>query len=76
MKFGLVHSELAKIGQYTPPEMRTPLGISRRQRLSLHRPAERPGHRGIEVGNEALDPLLEMLLGREAAATQELANQD
>src|SRR3954452_12695284 len=48
-----------------PPQVLTRLGRSRHQRLALHRPAEGLGHRGIEVGDEALDPLLEMLLGPE-----------
>jgi hypothetical protein len=46
------------------------------QRLALHRPAERLGHRGIEVGDEALDPLLQMLLRGEIAAAEKLADQD
>jgi hypothetical protein len=33
-------------------------------------------HRGIEIGDEALDPLLEMLLGGEVAAPEQLADQD
>ena len=46
------------------------------QRLALG-PAEWLGHRCIEVGNEeALDPLLERLLGGEVAAAEEFAHQD
>jgi hypothetical protein len=33
-------------------------------------------HRGIEVSDEALDPLLEMLLGGEVATAEKPANQD
>ncbi len=47
--------------------------MSRRQRLAFHRPSERLRHRGIEVADEAFDPLLEMLLGREVAAAEEFA---
>src|SRR3954471_11446188 len=46
------------------------------QRLAFHGPAERLGHGGVEVGDEAFDPLLKMLLGGEAAATEKLADQD
>src|SRR5208283_80817 len=52
------------------------LGISCHQRLAFHRPAERLRHGGVEAGNEALDALLEMLLGGEVAAAEELADQD
>jgi hypothetical protein len=61
---------------YTPPEVPTRLGISCHQRPAFHRPAERLCHGSVEVGNEALDPLLEVLLGREVAAAEELADQD
>src|SRR3954469_14056772 len=46
------------------------------QWLALHRPTEWLGHRGIEIGDEALDPLLKMLLGGEVAAAEQLADQD
>jgi hypothetical protein len=52
------------------------LGISRHQRLAFHGSAERLRHRGIEVGDEFLDPLLQMLLGREVAVAEKPANQD
>jgi hypothetical protein len=48
--------------------------MSRSQRLALHRPTERLRHCGIEIGDEALDPLLEMFLGREVAAAEELTD--
>jgi hypothetical protein len=44
--------------------------------VELHRPAERRSHRGIEVVDEALDPLPEMLLGCEVAAAEEFADWD
>src|ERR1700712_3201113 len=50
--------------------------MSRRQQLAFHRPSERLRHCGIEVADEAFDPLLEMLLGREVAAAEEFADQD
>jgi hypothetical protein len=46
------------------------------QRLALHGPAKGLGHQGIEVGDEVFDPLLKMLLGREIAAAEQLADQD
>ena len=42
--------------------------ISCGERLSLHGPAEWLGHGGIEIGEERLDPLLEVILGGEVAA--------
>src|ERR1700730_13810805 len=60
---------------YTPPKIPTRLGISCHQRLALG-PEEWLGHGCIEVGNEALDPLLEMLLGGEVAAAEEFAHED
>jgi hypothetical protein len=52
------------------------LAISCHQRLAFHGSAERLCHRGIEVSDEALDPLPEMLLGGEVAAAEKPANQD
>src|SRR5580693_3630655 len=46
------------------------------QWLPFHRPAERLRHRCIEVGDEALDPLLEVLLRGEVTAAEEFADQD
>ena len=37
--------------------------------------AEWLGHGGVEVGYEGLDPLLQVLLGGEVAAAQQLAHQ-
>src|ERR1019366_3662689 len=42
----------------------------------LHGPAEWLRHGGIEIGDEALDPLLEMVLRCEIAAPEELSDQD
>jgi hypothetical protein len=61
---------------YTPPEIPNRFGKLRRQWLAFHRPAERLCHCGIEVGDEALDPLLQMLLGGEVAAAKHFANRD
>ena len=36
----------------------------------------RQKHRGIEVGDEAFDPLLEMLLGGEVAVAEQFADQN
>jgi hypothetical protein len=52
------------------------LGISRHQRLPFHRPAERLCHGGVEVRDQAFDPLLEVPLGREVAAAEEFTDQD
>ena len=50
--------------------------MSRHQRLAFHGPAERLRHRGIEVSDEALNPLLQMLLECEIAAAEQFADQD
>src|SRR4051812_36517811 len=65
-------------GPSTPRRKTEPLSGtgSCHQRLAFHGPAERLGHGGVEVGDEAFDPLLKMLLGGEAAATGKLADQD
>jgi len=48
---------------YTSPEIRTPYRhASCHKRLPFHGPFEGLCHGGIEVGDEAFDPLLEMLL--------------
>jgi len=49
---------------------------SYRERLALHGPAEWLGHGGVEVGDEGLDPLLQVLFAGEIAAAQQLAHQD
>ena len=61
---------------YTLPEIPTRFGTLRQQRLAFDGPAERLCHRGTEVGDEALNPLLEMLLGCEVAAAEKFADQD
>jgi hypothetical protein len=58
-----------------PPKIPTRFGMSRHQRFTFHCPAERLCHRGIEVGDGALDPLLQMLLRGEIAAAEEFAHQ-
>jgi hypothetical protein len=46
------------------------------ERLSCVGPAEGPGHGGIEIGDELLDPGLQHLLAGEVAAADELSRQN
>ena len=64
---GLVH--LAGSRNPVPP-------VSCGERPALHGPPERLGHGLVEVGDERLDPLLEVRLGGEVAAAKQFAHQD
>jgi uncharacterized protein YdbL (DUF1318 family) len=46
------------------------------ERLSCVGPAERPGHGGVEISDELLDPGLQHLLAGEVAAADELSHQN
>jgi mono/diheme cytochrome c family protein len=46
------------------------------ERLSCVGPAEGPGHGGVEIGDELLDPGLQHLLAGEVAAADELSHQN
>ena len=50
--------------------------VSRDKRLSLHGPFEGFRHGRVEISDEALDPLLEMVLGCEITAPEELSDKD
>ena len=58
-------------------ESRNPVQpVSHGERPPLHGPAERLGHGLVEVGDERLDPLLEVRLGGEVATAEQLAHQN
>ena len=46
------------------------------ERLSCVGPAEGPGHGGVEIGDELLDPGLQHLLAGEVAAADKLSHQN
>src|SRR4051794_16878822 len=63
----------------SPPRRKNELrsdGHSRSERLSCHGPLERLGECAVEVGDEGLDAGLQVLLGGEAGAAQQLAHED
>ena len=46
------------------------------ERLSRVGPAEGPGHSGVEIGDELLDPGLQHLLAVEVAAADKFSHQN
>ena len=61
--------------KYTTLKIPIHLNFSRRERLAVDRPAERLRRCCIAVSDEALDPLLEMVVERDVTAAEERTDQ-